>query len=234
MNIAVEIRAVPQRGHGARASATQWSIISMVATVVMAHGSVAATAKQAGSPNRANLCGLLSNAEVSRALGVQIVRSEALTSAEPGCEFSAQGSPASLTVAHNLELAKSTAAAHGAPIDGPTEKLLETFGNTVLQGSDADTSAAASARHPGEVPVFSFAIQRGNAAQQMSLARRTQAGLAPKGVKTVTGLGDEAFDSGGAMLTVRKGNTMVQFTYPSCACTTSEIVPLARKVVGAL
>ena len=44
----------------------------------------------------------------------------------------------------------------------------------------------------------------------------------------------QLFDSGGAMLSVRKGKRMIQFTYPSCACTTKDIVPLARKVVSGL
>jgi hypothetical protein len=68
----------------------------------------------------------------------------------------------------------------------------------------------------------------------MLLTRRTLAGLSPKGIKTVLNLGEEAFDSGDAMLTVRKGKTMIQFTYKSCTCTTKDVVPLARKVADAL
>ena len=36
------------------------------------------------------------------------------------------------------------------------------------------------------------------------------------------------------MLNVRKGNRMIQFTYPSCACTLQDVVPLARKIVDQL
>jgi hypothetical protein len=36
------------------------------------------------------------------------------------------------------------------------------------------------------------------------------------------------------MLMVRKGNTMVRFTYISCPCNTDNIKPLARKVASRL
>jgi hypothetical protein len=202
--------------------------------IVMAQGSAARAADGSAASGHPDLCRLLTKADVSRALKVTIVRAEALDTEEVGCEFSAQGSPADATAGHTVQLAKSTAAAHGATLDGPTEKLIETFSKGIFQGSDADKSASAAARHPGEVRVLTIAIQPGDANDQMPITRRTMAGLSPKGVTTVVGLGDEAFDSGGAMITARKGKTMIQFTYPSCACTTKDIVPLARKVVDAL
>jgi len=202
--------------------------------VAMIHGTGVLASDDASAAGHGDLCRLLTKADVSRALKVTIVRAEALDTEEVGCEFSAQGSPADATAGHTVQLAKSTAAAHGATLDGPTEKLIETFSKGIFQGSDADKSATATARHSGEVRVFTIAIQPGDANDQMPITRRTMAGLSPKGVTTVVGLGDEAFDSGGAMITVRKGKKMIQFTYPSCACTTKDVVPLARKVVDAL
>ena len=179
-----------------------------------------------------DLCSLLSKADVSRALGMEIVRAEVPETELAGCDFSTRGSAANLTASHTTQLAKSAASANGSSIDGPTEKLLETFGNALLKGSDSDTPA--TARHPGEVAVFSFAIMPGDGAGQMRLTRQTHAGIASAAVTTVPNLGDEAFDSGGAMLSVRKGKRMIQFIYASCSCTTREIIPLARKVVNQL
>jgi hypothetical protein len=191
-------------------------------------------AQGATASGDANLCRLLTQVEVSRVLKVTIVRAEALDTDQAGCEFSIRASQVDASAGHYTQLAQGAAAAHGATIDGPTEKLIDSFAKGIFQGSDSEKSATAAARHAGEVPVFSYAIQPGDAEEQMRLTRRTMAGISPQSVKTVIELGDEAFDTGGAMLSVRKGKTMIQFTYKSCACTTKDVVPLARKVVDAL
>jgi len=66
------------------------------------------------------------------------------------------------------------------------------------------------------------------------VSRQSYTGIAGAGVVDVANLGDEAFATGGAMLSVRKSKRLVQFTYPTCSCTTREIIPLARKVVAQL
>jgi hypothetical protein len=189
------------------------------------------TAPAAGG---ANLCALVSKAEVSRALHVVIVRAEAPDTDLPGCDFSIKGTPAAAGSGHAVELAKSAAQANGTQLNDATQKLISSFANGVFQGSDSDQSATAGARHPGEVPVFTFAILPGDGKDQMSVTRQAHAGISPTAVTTIAKLGDDAFASGGAMLNVRKGNKMIQFTYPSCACTTQDVVPLARKIVDQL
>jgi hypothetical protein len=209
--------------------------VGLVATAIAWSAAVrslqAETAPAAGS---ADLCALVSKAEVSRALRVAIVRAEAPETSLPGCDFSIKGTPAAAGAGHAVELAKSTAQANGTQLDDATQKLLSNFATGIFQGSDSDKSATAGARHPGEVPVFTFAILPGEANDQMRATRQAHVGIAPAAVTTVPKLGDEAFDSGGAMLNVRKGNRMIQFTYPSCACTTQDVVPLARKIVDRL
>jgi hypothetical protein len=193
-----------------------------------------AQAETAPAAAGANLCALVSKAEVSRALRVAIVRAEASDTNLPGCDFSIKGTPAAAGSGHVVELAKSAAQANGTQLDDATQKLLSSFATGIFQGSDSDKSATANARHPGEVPVFAFVILPGDGNDQMRLTRQTHAGISPAAVTTIAKLGDEAFDSGGAMLNVRKGNRMIQFTYPSCACTTQDVVPLARKIVDQL
>src|ERR1700690_2942919 len=90
--------------------------------VAMIHGT-GVLASDASATGHGDLFRLLTKADVSRALKVTIVRAEALDTEEVGCEFSAQGSPVDATAGHTVQLAKSTAAAHGATLDGPTEKL---------------------------------------------------------------------------------------------------------------
>jgi hypothetical protein len=209
--------------------------VQMVASVTFISAAVAsAQAATAPRDGGADLCALVSQAEVNRALHVLIVRAEASDNDLPGCEFSIKGTPAAAGSGHTLELAKNAAKANGAQLDAATQKMISSFANGIFQGSDADKAATAGERHPGEVPVFTFAILPGDASEQMRMTRQAHAGIAPVTVTTITKLGDEAFDSGGAMLTVRKGNRMIQFTYPSCACTTQDVVPLARKIVDQL
>jgi hypothetical protein len=211
------------------------SYLPMVGFVLaLSRGVPAAQAEPAPAASGTNLCALVSKAEVSRALRVAIVRAEAPDTELAGCDFSIKGSPAAASSGHALELAKSTAQANGTQLDDATQKLISSFANGIFQGSDSDKSAAAGARHPGEVPVFTFAILPGDAQDQMDATRQAHAGIAPAAVTTIAKLGDEAFDSGGAMLSVRKGKRMIQFTYPSCACTTQDVVPLARKIVDQL
>jgi hypothetical protein len=193
-----------------------------------------AQAETAPAAAGANLCALVSKAEVSRALRVAVVRAEASDTNLPGCDFSIKGTPAAAGSGHVVELAKSAAQANGTQLDDATQKLLSSFATGIFQGSDSDKSATANARHPGEVPVFAFVILPGDGNDQMRVTRQSHAGISPAAVTTIAKLGDEAFDSGGAMLNVRKGNRMIQFTYPSCACTTQDVVPLARKIVDQL
>ncbi len=216
---------------------TRWltrasAVLGVIGLLAVApHGSVAVAAN---APVTANLCRLLTTAEVGRALKVTVVRAEGLQTEEVGCEFSAKGNPADATSGHTVELAKSAATAHGTKLDSPTEDLIAALSKGLLKGSDADTSATAAERHPGEIVVLTIEIQPGDADDQMDITRSTMTGLSPTAVTTVTGLGDQAFDTGGARLTVKKGKTMIQFTYPGCTCTTRDVVPLARKVVNAL
>jgi hypothetical protein len=221
-----------QENRGSSLTAAAISLTAALIAVVPA--SPLRAADDSAAAARPDLCRLLTQVEVSQALKVNIVRAEATDTEEAGCEFSTRGSQTDSAAGHYTQLAKSSASAQGTTIDGPTEKLIDTFAKGIFQGSDSEKAATAGARHAGEFPVFTYFIQPGDAEEQMTLTRHTMAGLAPKGIKTVVNLGDEAFDSGGAMLTVRKGKTMIQFNYKACNCTTKDIVPLARKVVGAL
>ena len=185
--------------------------------------------------DRANLCGLLSQAEVTHALHVIVVRAEAPETEFPGCEFSIKATQADAGAGHMTEVAKSAALTQGTQLDESTQKLINTFAKGVFQGSDAEKSATAGARHPGEVPVLTFDVRISeNAKDEAHLTRQTQANISPKGITALDSLGDEAFDSGGAMLTVRKGDKLLELRYPACACTTQDVVPLARKIVASL
>ena len=58
-------------------------------------------------------------------------------------------------------------------------------------------------------------------------------GAAPD-AKPLTGIGDEAFDASGSVMTVRKGKKLIRITYSTCPCTIDAIRPLAQKLVASL
>jgi hypothetical protein len=208
--------------------------VQVLGTVLLLSAATPSASAGTAAADGANLCALVSKADVSRALHVAVVRAEAPDTDLAGCEFSIKGTPAAAGSGHALELAKGAAQANGTQLDDATQKLISSFATGIFKGSDSDKAATAGARHPGEVPIFTFAILPGDATDQMRATRQAHASLAPVAVTTIAKLGDEAFDSGGAMLSVRKGNRMIQFTYPSCACTTQDVVPLARQIVDRL
>ena len=143
------------------------------ALILIGYGPTALADDAIPASGRTDLCGLLTKAEVSRALKVTIVRAEALDTDQVGCEFSAKGTLADAGAGHATELANSAAAAHGTTLDASTQNLINAFGKGIFQGSDADKSATSAARHPGEVPVLTVAIQPGDAEDQMRRTRRT-------------------------------------------------------------
>ena len=53
--------------------------------------------------------------------------------------------------------------------------------------------------------------------------------LGPMASRTIPGVGDEAFDVGGAVMMVRKGNKLLKIMYMMCPCTTDAMLPLAKK-----
>ena len=54
------------------------------------------------------------------------------------------------------------------------------------------------------------------------------------GTGDLNNLGDEAYEMGGTMLIVRKGDTMARFLFNECPCSVDAIKPLAEKVVNQL
>ncbi|HEY2682667.1 MAG TPA: hypothetical protein VGI93_04095 [Steroidobacteraceae bacterium] len=209
-------------------------VLVLAGVLTCAAGLPLARADTASNSKGTDLCALASKAEVSVALHVAVVRAEAPDTELPGCDFSIKGTPAAASSGHALDAAKNAAQSNGVQLDQATQNLISSFANGIFQGSDSDKSATAGARHPGEVSILTFVIVPGDGNDQMRLTGQAHAGIAPTAVKPIAKLGDEAFETGGAMLNVRKGNRMIQFTYPSCACTTQDVVPLARKIVDRL
>jgi hypothetical protein len=183
-------------------------------------------------------CRFLSKAEVSQAVGITVIRTEAK---DAGCSYIAKGDPADVTSKHMASMLGSMGA------DAQTQKTIQKMAGGLFaqqEATDKDLSAEAAT---GEIPVLVVGFTSGNAAMEMKMNRGAFEhikGGAPFGAGhgsaaqtatgDLTGIGDEAYVAGGSMLMVRKGNTVARFMYISCPCNTDNIKPLAQKLASQL
>jgi hypothetical protein len=177
-------------------------------------------------PAATGSCRLVSADDVSKALHVPIVRVEPAAEDKSVCEYSMKGKPSSAATDHAIAMA---GAMNGQALDPAAQKLMQGFGNAMLGGQDAD---AKNFRHAGEVPILVIDVQTGDAISQMKVNRQALGYMQP--VTPISGLGDEAFSSSDSMMFVRKGDKLVHIVYTGCPCTTKDVEPLARQIVGAI
>lgn len=171
----------------------------------------------------ANPCSLLSKADVATATKMDVVRAETAEDSETTCEYNVMG--------NNIDLiSKHISLLHKEETTDSQRQMMETFAKAIGHGNDADQSTP---RHPGESPVLIFTIDNNNAAAQMSLSRATLGQLGP-GATSIPALGDDAFDIGNAFIMVRKGDRIIRIVYMMCPCTTDDVIPLAKKIVGSM
>jgi hypothetical protein len=183
-------------------------------------------------------CRFLSKADVTRAIGVPILRTE-VEDAE--CRYIAKGNPADGTSKHMAAMFA------GLGVDAQTQKTIQKMAGAFFaqeQANDKDLSAEAAS---GEIPVLVLSFSYGNAVTEMRMNRgildrlggsSLMPGSNDQAARSATGdlpgIGNEAYVAGGSMMLVRKGNTLARFLYVSCPCNTDNIKPLARKLAAQL
>ena len=168
-------------------------------------------------------CGLLSKDDVSAAIGIPIVTTHAISD---GCEYLAEGTSADMTARHLSAMAGDKGA------DRQTQDAFHKLAGGVFSAQQSE-SKEQTAGENGHVPVVVFGIDSGSARAQMKLNEKVLGALGPQSPK-IEGIGDEAFDSAGGMMFVRKGDTLIRITYLMCPCTTDAIKPLARKLADGI
>jgi hypothetical protein len=179
-------------------------------------------------------CRFLSKAEVSQAVGLTVIRTEAK---DDGCSYIAKGDPADVTAKHLSSMLG------GLGADPKTQQMAQRFAGGLFSQQEATDKSLAAQAATGEIPVLGLSFTAGHAAMEMKANRAafqhvtggaSNATASNSATGDLTGIGDEAYVVGGSMLMVRKGNTMVRFTYISCPCNTDNIKPLARTVASRL
>jgi hypothetical protein len=183
-------------------------------------------------------CRFLSNADVSHAVGMPVIRSERK---DDGCSYIAKGDPADVTTRHAASMVGSLGA------DAQTQKTVQKFAGALFAQQEAADKSLSAEAATGEIPVLVVSFTSGNAQMEMKLNRGAFGGLksdapTPQVKATadnsasgeLTGIGDEAYVAGGSLIMVRKGNTVARFMYISCPCNTDNIKPLAQKLASRL
>ena len=175
-------------------------------------------------------CRFLSTAEVSQAVGIQVIRAEG---EDDHCTYIAHGDPADMTAKHTT----SMLAGMGAPPSA--QKQLGQFASAFFAQQEAGDKDLRKAAASGEVPVLAVSFTSGNAEAEMKMNRGAfthitgGAGTAAStGTGTLDGIGDDAYVAGAGMLLVRKGNTVAHYMYVQCPCNTDNIKPLAKLVAS--
>jgi hypothetical protein len=177
-------------------------------------------------------CRFLSKAEVSQAVGVQVIRTEAQ---EDGCAYIAHGDPADVTAKHMSSMIG------GLGADAKTQKQIQKLAGGFFAQQEAGDKDLRAQAATGEIPVLSVRVTKGNAEAEMKMNRgaftyATGGGgtASSSGTGTLDGIGDDAYLAGGSMLVFRKGDSVAHLMYVSCPCNTDNVKPLAKLVASRL
>ena len=115
--------------------------------------------RSAESGTMGDVCRLLSKQDVSKAVGVEIVRTE---SKDNGCSYMAKGTQQEMTAKH----VKAMVADKGA--DKKTQEIAEKFAGGMFNALQAEKPASEQDTS-NEVPVFVFSLDQHGAEEQMRL-----------------------------------------------------------------
>jgi len=185
-------------------------------------GQTESGSSSSSSGSMGNVCRFLSKEDVSKAIGVEIVRTEP---GGNGCSYIAKGTQADMTAKHVAAMM----AARGA--DKKTQQMIQTFAGgmgKMFESEKPQSEQDAS----GEVPVFNFSVDQQAAEEQMRLNAK---GLATLGdMQGLPGIGDQAFVSSDGVIMVRKGKNLIRIMFITCPCGTEQVKPLAQEIANAL
>lgn len=186
-------------------------------------------------------CRFLSKEDVSRAVGIQISRTQAQ---DGGCSYIAQGDPADMVSKHISAMVTSQAKSNGSnPAPDQTKMMQQITGAFFKQQEAADKDLSKQAA-TGEVLILSVSFSTGNAELEMKMNRaalnHVTGGNADggttdqKGSGDLDGIGDDAYEMGGSGLIFRKGSTVVHMMFPQCPCDAKAVKPLAANIANQL
>ena len=189
-------------------------------------------------------CRFLSTEDVSHAVGIAIIRAEAH---DEGCMYIAHGDPADMTSKHMASMVANQAKANGQDIDPKQQRMMQEITGAFFKQQESSDKRFSAEVARGEVIVLAVSFNSTSARMAMQLNKiafdHVKQGVPiasgedsaeRAGTGELSGLGDEAYEMGGTMLMVRKGDRLAQFLFNECPCGVDAIKPLAEKVISQL
>jgi hypothetical protein len=173
--------------------------------------------KQSSAIAVADVCRLLSKDEVTKAIGVEIVSAE---TADGGCSYMAVGDQADMTSKHMAAMLASKGA------DAKTQKMAQAFSGALFKSMQEQAPKKTNDAEQ-KVSVLSIGVDADSGGTQMELSKRTIGALGPAS-PGLSGIGDDAMDTGNSMMMIRKGDKLIRIMYMTCPCGTDSIKPLAK------
>jgi hypothetical protein len=209
-----------------------------------AAGGLAAMLKNAAGSDddsefKGDPCRFLSKEDVSHAVGVTIVRTQAQ---DAGCSYIAHGDPADMTSKHMAAMATSQVAAKGETVDPKTQQMMEQITGAFFKQQESSDKGLSAQAASGEVPILTVSFSSGNAELEMKMNRMAFNHVASTDGKStdqiatgdLSGIGDDAYEMGGTGLIIRKGKVVAHFMFPYCPCSVDAVKPLASKLASQL
>jgi hypothetical protein len=178
--------------------------------------------RSAESGTMGDVCRLLSKQDVSKAVGVEIVRT---VSKDNGCSYTAKGTQQEMTAKH----VKAMMADKG--VDQKAQEIAEKFAGGMFKALQSEKPASEQDTS-GEVPIFTFSLDQHGAEEQMRLNAKVFGNMGNEA--GLPGIGDQAFVSADGMIMARKGKTLVRIMYLLCPCGVEQVKPLAKELADAL
>ncbi|HEY2472713.1 MAG TPA: zinc ribbon domain-containing protein [Terracidiphilus sp.] len=186
-------------------------------------------------------CRFLSKEDVSRAVGVEIVRAQAQ---DAGCSYIAKGDPADMVSKHMTSMVTSQAKSNGTQPTADQTKMMQQITGAFFKQQEASDKNLSKQAATGEVLILSVSFSTRNAELEMKMNRAAfnhiTGGNADgkttdqKATGDLDGIGDDAYEMGGSSLIFRKGGTVVHMMFPQCPCDANAIKPLAANVATQL
>ena len=188
---------------------------------IAASGTLNSTAPNSSAPDP---CRYLSKQDVGKAIGVEIVATQA---DGDGCSYLAAGTQADMSAKHTAAMVR----ANGA--DAQAQKTIQQFAGGMFKAFSEEKGGQGQ-ESSGNVPVLVVSVrQEADADAEMRLNAKVMGGFNSTS-QGVEGIGNQAFVSGDSLMMIRKDDKLVRIMYMTCPCSTKEIKPLARKLVASL
>lgn len=217
-----------------------------IVTLLQKATASASSASSADADNegfKGDPCRFLSKEEVSRAVGIEIIRAQ---SQDAGCSYIAKGDPADMVSKHMTMMVTSQAKSNGNNPSADQTKLMQQITGAFFKQQESSDKELSKEAATGEVLILSVSFSTGNADLEMKISRlafnRMKNGVVNTEGKTtdqiatgdLDGIGDEAYEIGGSGLIFRKGQTVVHMIFPECPCDAKAIQPLAASLASQL